>query len=101
MSERDAAAQEEGMRAEETDLVSPLVMRPPAGGGRRGMRASFDPRRVSLAIAQNFDLATSGVPHFLEGSQVYMAFACCHHALLLSINAWALSAAPVMSQMAT
>ncbi|KAK9915604.1 hypothetical protein WJX75_001395 [Coccomyxa subellipsoidea] len=64
------APEEEAMQSVDLDLASPVVLRPPTGGGRRSAR-TMDPRRVSLAIAQNFDAAASeggllGEDEFLE-----------------------------------
>lgn len=54
------ALQEEVACAQKMDMSSPVIRKPPPLGSRRRERASFDPRRVSLAIAQNFDSALSG-----------------------------------------
>lgn len=47
------------MQPNNMDLSSTVFMRPPIGGGRQ-RAGGMDPRRVSLAIAQNFDAAVSG-----------------------------------------
>ncbi|CAL8469874.1 g9416 [Coccomyxa elongata] len=69
--EQGSAPEEEHvMQPNNMDLSSPVFMRPPIGGGRR-RACGMDPRRVSLAIAQNFDAAVSeggllGDDEFLE-----------------------------------
>ncbi|BDA43885.1 hypothetical protein COCOBI_05-0680 [Coccomyxa sp. Obi] len=65
-----APEEERVLQPHNMDLSSPVFMRPPIGGGRR-RGGVLDPRRVSLAIAQNFDAAVSeggllGEDEFLE-----------------------------------
>lgn len=61
------------MQSVDLDLASPVVIRLPTGGGRRSAR-TMDPRRVSLAIAQNFDAAASGATKLPAQASVSHAF---------------------------
>lgn len=74
------------MQAELDLMPSPVLKeRPRRGGGRLGHN-SFDSRRASLAIAQNFDMAVAGgapipcraLPFFAEDSIVASVSKCYH-----------------------